>query len=147
MESWTRSALYEVAQSSREAIGESPGALFLTLCSVPTPISLPEPKSSMQRFRFFFTRQVESGIERCWLHFGYFRTVEEARKWRELLCRVYPAAAIRVVPKSEAPQSGAASDNLSDSQVLSLLDGSAGAVKKPVETVASAPQRRESTLA
>jgi hypothetical protein len=49
----------------------------------------------LQRFRFFFTKQQDSGRDGYWLHFGYFRTPEEARKWREVLCRVYPAAAIR----------------------------------------------------
>ncbi len=145
MESWNRSALYQVARGSRDAVDEAPGALFLTLCSVPAPISLPEPKSpGLQRYRFFFSRQTENGSERCWLHFGYFRNLEEAQKWREVLCRVYPAAAIRTGPHSGAAQSGTAStDTLSESQVLSVLNRKPAATKVP-EPVAA--ERRQSSL-
>jgi hypothetical protein len=62
---------------------------------------VPQPKSAaLQRFRFFFTK----GRESYWLHFGYFRTAEEARKWREVLSRVYPGAAIRNLSEGGARQ-------------------------------------------
>jgi hypothetical protein len=143
MESWSRSALYEVANGGREASGESPGAFFLTLCPVTAPVSLPEPKSpSLQRFRFFFSKQVENGVERCWLHFGYFRNVQEAQKWREVLHRVYPGAAIHTVPQALGSQS------LSDSQVLALLKNSpgAGAETKASTAAPSKPDRHKSSL-
>jgi hypothetical protein len=95
MESLNRAALYEAALGNRDGVGGSQGNYFLTLCSVAAPVTVPEPKSaSLQRFRFFFTKRRDNGRESYWLHFGYFRTTEEARKWRDVLCRVYPAAAI-----------------------------------------------------
>jgi hypothetical protein len=144
MESWSRSALYEVARAGRKPLGEPPGTFFLTLCAVAAPVSLPEPKSpNLQRFRFFFTKQQEHSVERCWLHFGYFRTVEEARKWREVLCRVYPAAVIRTVPPNSA---SATSNNLTDSQVLALLSKSPADASKAAARPASGPERRQPTL-
>jgi hypothetical protein len=128
MESLNRSALYEAARGNRDGIGESSGTYFLTLCSVSTPVTVPEPKSSaLQRFRFFFTRQQEHGRESYWLHFGYFRTPEEARKWREVLCRVYPAAAIR----NRAPREARTQDVLTDTQVSSLLSRKSTASAAP----------------
>jgi hypothetical protein len=148
MQSWSRSALYDVAQGDSEGLEESPGALFLTLCSVPAPISLPESKSpAMQRYRFFFSKHQENGVERCWLHFGYFRTVEEARKWRDVLQRVYPGALIRSVPRDSEIQQAGASNSLSDSQVLPLLGKGGGAIGQPAELVGGAPSaRRKPTL-
>ncbi len=142
MQSFSRSALYGVAQGGREALEESPGAFFLTLCSVPSPVSLPEPKSSaMQRYRFFFSKQHENGVERCWLHLGYFHTAEEARKWRDVLCRVYPAATIRTVPQKDGVQHAQASNTLSDSQALAILEKGAGA-GKPAQAEAQLPSQR-----
>lgn len=148
MQSWNRSALYNVAQGDSEGLEESPGALFLTLCSVPAPISLPESKSpAMQRYRFFFSKHHENGVERCWLHFGYFRTVEEARKWRDVLQRVYPGALIRSVPREVGAQQAGISTNLSDSQVLRLLSNSdADAGQAPASAGGSRPEPRKNSL-
>jgi len=116
MESLTRSALYEAALGNREGIAESAGTYFLTLCSVSTPVTVPEPKSAtLQRFRFFFTKQQENGRDSYWLQFGYFRTAEEATKWRDLLRRVYPAAAIRnLAPRDGSRQAPTLEDTLSE---------------------------------
>ncbi len=114
MESLTRSALYEAALGNREGIGESAGTYFLTLCAVSTPVTVPEPKSaSLQRFRFFFTKQQENGRESYWLQFGYFRTAAEATKWRDLLGRVYPAAAIRNLAQREGSRQSASLEDTS----------------------------------
>jgi hypothetical protein len=102
-DSLSRSALYEQAHGDHGMPhgGKSSGPYFLTLCAVPAPIPVPEPKSpALQRFRFFFTRQRLDGHERCWLHFGHFRTADEARKWREVLLRVYPQAVIAQIPET-----------------------------------------------
>jgi hypothetical protein len=101
----------------------------------------------MQRYRFFFSKQHENGVERCWLHFGYFRTVEEARKWRDVLQRVYPGALIRSVPHNAATQQAATSTNLSDSQVLRLLStGSPDAGQSSGPAAGSRPEPRKTTL-
>jgi len=103
MESMSRKALYEAAQKTAENWREeAPGTFFLTLCAVVSPVSLPKSNSpALQRFRFFFTREQEGSRERHWLNFGYFHTVEEARKWREVLCRIYPSAMVRVIAVHE----------------------------------------------
>jgi len=136
MDSLSRSALYRVAlgdSSPDEGLGESQGAFFLTLCAVSSPIPVPESKSAaLQRYRFFFSRQHENGRERCWLHLGYFRTAEEARKWLEVLRRVYPAAAIRTIPQARAIQAAASEPGpLSDTQVLAQLKRSPDKVGSP----------------
>ena len=101
MESMSRKALYEAAQKLNEnRREEAPGTFFLTLCPVAAPVSLPKSNSpALQRFRFFVTREQEqdSRRERHWLNFGYFHTVEEARKWCEVLARIYPSAVVRVI--------------------------------------------------
>ena len=95
----SRKALYESAQKlGQSRRDEAPGTFFLTLCPVAAPVALPKSTSpALQRFRFFFTREQDSDRERHWLNFGYFHTVEEARKWREVLGRIYPAAVVRVI--------------------------------------------------
>lgn len=99
MESLSRKALYEAAQKAgNNPREEAPGTFFLTLSAVSAPVALPKSTSpALQRFRFFFTREQEGDRERCWLNFGYFHTVQEARKWREVLARIYPAAVVRVI--------------------------------------------------
>ena len=100
MESTSRSALYDEAAlgTGRVRQQDAPGTFFLTLCPVAAPVSLPKSTSpALQRFRFFFTREQDGSRERHWLNFGYFQTAEEARKWREVLGRIYPAAVVRVI--------------------------------------------------
>jgi hypothetical protein len=91
------------------------------------------------RYRFFFSREQANGRESYWLHFGYFRTAEEARKWREVLVRVYPAAAIH-----NYAQNGGTPQVLSDTQVFSLLTRKQG--DRVAEPAGSRPQRKDTTL-
>ena len=102
MESMSRKALYDAAQKAGEnrSDDDRPGTFFLTLCPVSSPVSLPRSTApALQRFRFFFTREQDPDTdrERQWLNFGYFHTVEEARKWRDVLGRIYPTATVRVI--------------------------------------------------
>jgi hypothetical protein len=109
------------------------GSFFLTLCRVAAPIPVPQPTSpGLRSYRFFFTRYRDNGQERCWLHFGHFRTAAEARKWLDVLRRIYPRAVMREVPArhaappARAVQRAALSESkpLSDTQVLALLEKS-----------------------
>ena len=109
------------------------GSFFLTLCPVAAPIPVPQPTSArLQSYRFFFTRRRENGKERCWLHFGHFRTAAEARRWLEVLRRIYPRAVMREVPQTDAappareskPAAVRESTSLTDTQVLALLEKS-----------------------
>jgi hypothetical protein len=146
MESFSRSSLYDAARSNRDGVGESAGTYYLTLCSVTTPVTVPEPKSpTLQRYRFFFTRKHENGRESFWLHFGYFRTAEEAHKWCDVLARVYPAAAIRSLSQNGATQpTHETSQILTQSQVFSLLGRQSE--EDAVQPNGSPASRRETSL-
>jgi hypothetical protein len=109
------------------------GSFFLTLCPVAAPIPVPRPTcAGLQSYRFFFTRRRENGKERCWLHFGHFRTTAEARRWLEVLRRIYPRAIMREVPETPAappareskPAAVRESKSLTDTQALALLEKS-----------------------
>jgi hypothetical protein len=138
--------LYNLAREEGAAArGGGSGRFFLTLCPVASPVSVPEPKSpALQRFRFFFTREIEAGQPHYWLQFGYFTSEHEARKWRDVLARVYPAAVIRKLADG-AP----APDILSDSQVLKVLTASPPGARqgKPYQPpAAKTSNRKASTL-
>jgi hypothetical protein len=128
---------------THERLVQPRGSFFLTLSPVAAPIPVPQPTSpGLQRFRFFFTRRREDGRERCWLHFGHFRTVAEAQKWLTVLRRIYPNAVMREVPNThEAPGEP---KSLSDTQVLALLEKDRVEGAKPPDRLASspAPERR-----
>jgi hypothetical protein len=128
---------------THERLVQPRGSFFLTLSPVAAPIPVPQPTSpGLQRFRFFFTRRREDGRERCWLHFGHFRTVGEAQKWLTVLRRIYPNAVMREVPNThEAPGEP---KSLSDTQVLALLEKDRVEGAKPPARQASspAPERR-----
>jgi len=69
------------------------GPFVLDLCSMPGPISIPQPRSELlNRFSFFVSRREEAGRDSYWLCMGYFATRGEAQKWLELMRRVYPSA-------------------------------------------------------
>jgi hypothetical protein len=113
---------------THERLVQPRGSFFLTLSPVAAPIPVPQPTSpGLQRFRFFFTRRREDGRERCWLHFGHFRTVGEAHKWLTVLRRIYPRAVMREVPATyeaqaaRKPPAPGEPKSLSDTQVMGLL--------------------------
>lgn len=88
------------------------GKFVITLCSVSTPVTIPQSRSpQFTRFRFFMGQSVEDARKRYTLYMGYFQTPAEAEKWLTFLRGIYPDAFV-----SEAPGS------LSDSQVLSILE-------------------------
>jgi hypothetical protein len=116
---------------THERLVQPRGSFFLTLSPVAAPIPVPQPTSpGLQRFRFFFTRRREDGHERCWLHFGHFRTVGEAQKWLTVLRRIYPRAVMREVPDTREapaarnPPAPGEPKSLSDTQALALLTSS-----------------------
>ena len=111
---------------THERLVQPRGSFFLTLSPVAAPVPVPQPTSpGLQRFRFFFTRRREDDRERCWLHFGHFRTVAEAQKWLTVLRRIYPRAVMRQVPDTQEPSAPGETKSLSDTQVLALLSPTA----------------------
>lgn len=131
MQSFSRSDLYNMG---REAAGEAMGAratYFLTLCQVVAPVTVPESKSpALQRFRFFFTRDAEVGHTRYWLHFGYFDTELEAKRWRNVLGRIYPRATIQCSQKRTPDQTTSTQTTLTETQVMRMLSAEA-ALERP----------------
>lgn len=152
MQSFNRSDLYKLAQDEKEAAAQaaiSTAAYYLTLCQVVAPVSVPESKSpALQRFRFFFTRQIDAGHTRYWLHFGYFPNELEAQRWRDVLGRIYPRATIhRESQRSSADTTSQTA--LTQSQVLKMLaaDAATGQTgKSQTPPAARAPQPRSKAL-
>jgi len=89
--------------------------LVINLCSVDTPITIPQPQSpQLTRFRFFLSHRLENNRKRYTLHMGYFSTLSEARKWLTILRGVYPNACV-------SNAANVTEDSFTDTQVLSLL--------------------------
>jgi hypothetical protein len=69
------------------------GRFVINLCSVDTPITLPQPHSpELMRFKFFLSHRMEANRRRYTLHLGHFSTLTEAQKWLTILRGVYPNA-------------------------------------------------------
>jgi hypothetical protein len=93
------------------------GKFVITLCSVATPVTIPQPRSpQLTRFRFFLGTSLVGNRKRYTLYMGHFTTVAEAEKWLTILRGVYPDAFV-----SEGEQTTQA-DSFSDTQVLSILE-------------------------
>jgi hypothetical protein len=139
MNSFTRSDLYNMAQEEKAAAvtGQMSAPFYLTLCQVTIPVSVPESKApALQRFRFFFSRHDEGGQTRYWLHFGYFTSHHEAKRWCDVLGRIYPRAAIRKLsPQGGLTEPTATQPALTETQVMRMLNGKAseqtGSFKMP----------------
>jgi hypothetical protein len=93
------------------------GKFVITLCSVATPVTIPQPRSpQLTRFRFFLGQSVEAGRKQYTLYMGHFATAAEAEKWLTVLRGIYPNAFV-------SEQSDRQTDSFSDTQVLSILEG------------------------
>jgi hypothetical protein len=130
MNSFTRSDLYNMAQEEKAAAvvgGAISAPFYLTLCQVVMPVSVPESKApALQRFHFFFSRHDEGGQARYWLHFGYFSSHHEAKRWCDVLGRIYPRAAIRKLsPQGGLAEPTATQPALTETQVMRMLNGKA----------------------
>jgi hypothetical protein len=129
MNSFTRSDLYNMAQEEKAAAvtGQMSAPFYLTLCQVTIPVSVPESKApALQRFRFFFSRHDEGGQTRYWLHFGYFTSHHEAKRWCDVLGRIYPRAAIRKLsPQGGLTEPTTTQPALTETQVMRMLNGNA----------------------
>ena len=87
----------------------------INLCSLDTPITVPQPRASrLARYSFFLTHSWDDGRRHYHLHMGYFGSPAEADKWLATLKRVYPGAHV-----SEAPESQP--DLMSSTQRLRVL--------------------------
>jgi hypothetical protein len=141
MQSFSRSDLYNMGREEAAAEALGPRAtFFLTLCQVVAPVSVPESKSpALQRFRFFFTRDTEAGHSRYWLHFGYFDTELEAKRWRGVLGRIYPRATIQSSHRSSADQTTSTQTALTDTQVLKMLTAEAAMERTATQARPPAP--------
>lgn len=79
---------------------QAPGAYMLTLCRLPTPVSIRPPQApQLKKFKFFTSSSRHSdGDERHYLHMGYFATLDEAQKCAQLIRRKYPQAVATRAP-------------------------------------------------
>jgi len=129
MNSFSRSDLYNMAQEEKAAaiVGEIRAPFYLTLCQVVMPVAVPESKApALQRFHFFFSRHDEGAQTRYWLHFGYFTSHHEAKRWCDILGRIYPRAAIRKLSaQGGLTEPTTTQPALSETQVTRMLNGNA----------------------
>jgi len=99
-----------------ESTPAAAGKFVITLCSVATPVAIPQPRSpQLSRFRFFLGESLGGDRKRYTLYMGHFATPAEAEKWLTALRHIYPDAFVSETP---AKQSG----TLTDTQVLSILE-------------------------
>jgi len=123
----SRSDLYnlarEEASSTAEPGGAAPATFYLALCQVVAPVAVPESKSpALQRFRFFFERRFEAGRTGYWLQFGYFTSELEAKRWRDVLARIYPRATIQKLSSGKSTSEQTMTPPaLTETQVLKML--------------------------
>lgn len=88
----------------------------INLCTLATPITIPQPRASkLARYSFFLSRAWIGGQRQYQLNMGYFSTATEAEKWLGTLKRVYPHACV-----SEAPESQP--ELMSNTQALRILN-------------------------
>jgi hypothetical protein len=96
------------------------GKFVITLCSVATPVTIPQPRSQqLSRFKFFLGQSLEGECRRYTLYMGHFSTHAEAEKWLTVLRRIYPDAFV-------SEEAVTHTDSLSDTQVLSILEKRGG---------------------
>ena len=99
-----------------ESTPAAAGKFVITLCSVATAVTIPQPRSpQLSRFRFFLGQSLEEDQKGYTLYMGHFATRAEADKWLTVLRRIYPDSFV-----SEDPAAQAAT--FSDTQVLSILE-------------------------
>ncbi len=95
------------------------GDFMLTLCRLPSPVSIRPPQSPQLKAYTFFTscsRQLD-GSELLYLHMGYFATLDDAEKWARIARVRYPEAFATAVRPAPVPDA-----SLSDTQVLKILE-------------------------
>jgi hypothetical protein len=99
-----------------ESTPAAAGKFVITLCSVATPVTIPQPRSpELTRFRFFLGQSLEGDRKRYTLYMGHFSTLAEAEKWLKVLRGIYPDAYV-------SEESAKQTDSFSDTQVLSILE-------------------------
>jgi hypothetical protein len=77
-------------------------ALVINLCTLPTPIAVPQPRASqLTRYSFFLSRCTINGQRQFQLNMGYFESAAQAQKWLVILKRVYPGAQVSQAPEPQ----------------------------------------------
>ncbi len=135
-----------MAHDSRDAFGNSTpgtsdrgaagGQFVINLCSLPAPITVPQPRASrLSRYTFFLSHGWEDGRRQYRLQMGYFGSPAEADKWLATLKRVYPSAHVAKAPDSQP-------DLMSTTQRLRIIDiGRVGASAVAAHAPAPADSR------
>lgn len=132
----SRSDLYNAAREEASSTAEVGATFYLTLCQVVAPVAVPESKSpALQRFRFFFERRFEAGRTGYWLQFGYFANELEAKRWRDVLARIYPRATIQRLSTGKSTSATTTQPALTETQVLKMLKAEAPGVNTPSTNV------------
>jgi len=106
------------------------GPFILTLCTLEGPATLRPPQApELKQFRFFTTRAPQcDGSERIYLHMGYFQTLAHAQRLLQAVHRRFPRAIVNRAPTADPPAPGLqprgpAAEQLTDTQVMKILEG------------------------
>jgi hypothetical protein len=112
------------------AAQRSAGSFIVNLCALPTPAIPQPPPTELEALRSFVSRRTKDGIDRFYLHVGFFQTSEEAEEWLSTARTTYPNAFVsKLADTLRSAEPGA--PPVADTQVLRVLE-------------ARAPQRGES---
>ena len=106
---------------------------MLTLCRLDSPVLVKPPRApQLKNFEFFTSCSPHAdGVDRIYLHMGYFSTATEAQNWARVVRRgTYPQAiATRVPPALLESRNSAVptlqpldAASLTDTQVLNILE-------------------------
>lgn len=99
-----------------ESTPAAAGKFVISLCSVATRVTIPQPRSpQLSRYRFFLGQSLETDRKGYTLYMGHFATLAEATKWLTALRHVYPDA---FVSEAQPEKEG----TLTDTQVHSILE-------------------------
>jgi hypothetical protein len=113
-------------QSSAPSSEPGIGPFMITLCRLTAPVTIKPPQApQLKSFTFFVSHSREAdGSAGLHLNMGYFATLAEAQKWREMLRSSYPEAIAVRAPDAttvndEQPADGGA---MTDTQVIRVLE-------------------------
>ena len=106
------------------AADRSAVSFIVNLCALPTPAVPQPPPSELEGLRAFVSRRTKDGINRFYLHVGFFQTLGEAEEWLGTVRPTYPRAFVsKLADTLRSSEPGA--PPVADTQVLRVLEARA----------------------
>lgn len=102
----------------------SAGSFIVNLCALPEPAVPQPPPTELEGLRSFVSRRTKDGIDRFYLHVGFFPTLGEAEEWLSTVRARYPIAFVSKLADTLRPSEPGAPP-VADTQVLRVLEARA----------------------